>query len=91
MLKFIILSIFTFIQSTTDFNFTKIYSYQYIEIDLDTNDVFYEYEENSNQIKFEIFESKFNKQLYTLYQYKKKTDVKFDSITKKYNNYISFN
>ena len=71
MLKFIILSIFTLIQSATDFNFTKIYSYQYIEIDLDTNDVFYEYEENSNQIKFEIFESKFNKQLYTLYQYKK--------------------
>ena len=89
MLKFIILSIFTLIQSATDFNFTKIYSYQYIEIDLDTNDVFYEYEENSNQIKFEIFESKFNKQLYTLYQYKKKTDVKFDAITKKYTNYIS--
>ena len=90
MLKFIILCIFTLTQSASEFNFTKIYSYQYIEIDLDKNDVFYEYEEKSNEIKFEIFEPKLNKQLYTIYQYKKKTDVRYDEITKQYTNYFEF-
>ena len=73
MLKFIILCIFTFTQSATEYNFTKIYSYQYIEIDLDSNDVFYQYEEKLTKIKFEIFEPKTNKQLYTIYQYNKKS------------------
>ena len=89
MLKFIILCIFTYTQSATEYNFTKIYSYQYIEIDLDSSDVFYQYEEKLTKIKFEIFEPKTNKQLYTIYQYNKKTDVKFDEVTRKYINYIT--
>ena len=66
-----------------------MFSYQYVPIDLEKNDGFFEYKENLTNIKFEIFETKLNNENYIIYQYENKKDVKYNEVKKEYINYIS--
>ena len=86
MIVFIIFCIYPF---TLGYEFIKIFSYQYSVIDLEKNDSFFEYKENLTNIKFEIFETKSNKENYIIYQYEKKQDIKYNEIKKEYTNYKS--
>ena len=91
MLKFITFCLINLSLSSTEYNFTNIESYKYIEVNLDKEDAFFEYIETQKNIKLEILEQSSNAQLYTVYQYVKKEDVKFNETGKQYENYKSKN
>ena len=91
MLKFIIFCLINLSLSSTEYNFTNIESYKYIEVNLDKEDAFFKYIETQKNIKLEILEQSSNAQLYTVYQYVKKEDVKFNETSKQYENYKSKN
>ena len=91
MLKFIIFCLINLSLSSTEYNFTNIESYKYIEVNLDKEDAFFKYIETQKNIKLEILEQSSNAQLYTVYQYIKKEDVKFNETSKQYENYKSKN
>ena len=56
MLKFIIFCLINLSLSSTEYNFTNIESYKYIEVNLDKEDAFFEYIETQKNIKLEILE-----------------------------------
>ena len=80
MLKFITFCLINLSLSSTEYNFTNIESYKYIEVNLDKEDAFFEYIETQKNIKLEILEQSSNAQLYTVYQYVKKEDVKLNNM-----------
>ena len=90
MFNFLFLSLISIIVSLSNYEFKIINSDSYIEFNI--NDTFLEYTEKTEEIKIEIFNdnSNYNSSLLYVYQYINKEDVRQDSNTKQYINFVYY-
>ncbi len=91
MFNFIFVSLITIIFSSSNYTFKTIKSYSYIEYDKN-NDTFINYPEKTEEIKIEILEDNSNyiSSSLNIYQYINKEDVRQDSNTKQYINFVYY-